>query len=145
MTSLRTEVVIRAAERSDVPRIIELAGQLGYTVSAARVGSAIDVADDRALLVAIDGESVVGWIALARDMALLGEGDGWIEGLVVAEAHRNHSVGSTLLACAHEWARKKGCVRMRVRSNVVRDRAHRFYEREGYRRFKTQHNYEYRL
>lgn len=27
---------------------------------------------------------------------------------------------------------------MRVRSNVIRERAHRFYEREGYARIKAQ-------
>ena len=137
MAASRTEVVVRVAERSDVPRVVELAAQLGYAVSSARAGSTIALRDDRALFVAIDDDDVVGWIAVARDTALLGEGDAWIEGLIVAETHRNRSLGSTLLAFAHEWARKQGCVRMRVRSNVMRDRAHCFYEREGYRRFKT--------
>jgi len=39
---------------------------------------------------------------------------------------------------AEQWARVHGFALMRVRSNVVRERAHRFYEREGYARVKTQ-------
>ena len=34
---------------------------------------------------------------------------------------------------------------VRVRSNVVRDRAHAFYEREGYRKVKVQQVFEKRV
>ena len=37
-----------------------------------------------------------------------------------------------------DWARAQGFASMRVRSNVIRERAHRFYEREGYARIKAQ-------
>ena len=32
-----------------------------------------------------------------------------------------------------------GCIRMTVRSRIARERAHRFYEREGYVLEKTSH------
>jgi hypothetical protein len=35
-------------------------------------------------------------------------------------------------------AAERGYRKLRVRSNVVREDAHRFYEREGFRRTKTQ-------
>ena len=47
-------------------------------------------------------------------------------------------VGAALLAVAEDWARAQGFSTMRLRSNVIRERAHRFYEREGYRRIKSQ-------
>jgi len=56
----------------------------------------------------------------------------------VAEAQRSGGVGAALVAAAEEWARVKLCARIRVRSNVVRERTHRFYERLGYRVVKSQ-------
>jgi hypothetical protein len=43
-----------------------------------------------------------------------------------------------LLAAAEAWAREQGFASMRVRSNVLRERAHRFYLREGYLEKKRQ-------
>jgi GNAT superfamily N-acetyltransferase len=43
-----------------------------------------------------------------------------------------------LLDAAEKWARGKKCKGMSVRSNVIRDRAHAFYERQGYLHIKTQ-------
>ena len=42
------------------------------------------------------------------------------------------------VAAAEAWARERGCLAVRVRSNVVRERAHAFYRREGFREIKTQ-------
>jgi GNAT superfamily N-acetyltransferase len=58
---------------------------------------------------------------------------------VVDEAHRSGGVGRALLGAAEAWAREHGCEVVTVRSRVARERAHRFYEREGYVRVKTSH------
>jgi GNAT superfamily N-acetyltransferase len=54
-------------------------------------------------------------------------------------------VGARLLASAEEWARKRGCKSMSVRSNVIRERAHKFYERNGYEHYKTQKAFRKKL
>ena len=46
--------------------------------------------------------------------------------------------GAELLVAAERWAVKNGCKSMSVRSNVIRDRAHAFYLRNGYEHYKTQ-------
>jgi GNAT superfamily N-acetyltransferase len=46
--------------------------------------------------------------------------------------------GARLLEVAEEWSRKQGCRSMSVRSNVIRERAHKFYERQGYEHYKSQ-------
>ena len=61
-----------------------------------------------------------------------------LNGLIVAEGQRSLGAGARLLKAAEDWARKHGCPSMSVRSNVIRDRAHRFYERQGYQHYKTQ-------
>jgi len=59
-------------------------------------------------------------------------------GTTVLDAARSLGVGARLLAAAEAWSRDAGFARMRVRSNVVRERAHRFYVREGYVERKRQ-------
>lgn len=48
----------------------------------------------------------------------------------------HYGVGATLLAAAEAWAAARGHDTLRVRSNVIRVDAHRFYERLGYERVK---------
>jgi GNAT superfamily N-acetyltransferase len=61
-----------------------------------------------------------------------------INGLVVDESIRSRGIGKILLSAAEEWARSIGFDVISVHSNVTRDRAHRFYLRNGYAHVKTQ-------
>jgi len=61
-----------------------------------------------------------------------------LNGLIVAEGQRSLGAGARLLEAVETWARTRGCPSMSVRSNVIRDRAHKFYERHGYEHYKTQ-------
>jgi len=68
-----------------------------------------------------------------------------VNGLVVDEKVRSRGAGWSLLQAAEEWARKKRCKGMSVRSNVLRERAHGFYERHGYEHYKTQKAFRKKL
>jgi GNAT superfamily N-acetyltransferase len=65
--------------------------------------------------------------------------------LVVDERFRGGGVGRALLEVTEQWARDHGLTEMRVRSNVTRERTHRFYERRGYRNVKTSHTFRKQL
>jgi hypothetical protein len=43
---------------------------------------------------------------------------------------------------AEAWGRRRGRSLVRLRSNTVRDEAHRFYEAIGYRNTKTSYTFE---
>ncbi len=88
---------------------------------------------------------VVGWIHVSITPLLEVARRAEVNGLIVAERHRSLGAGGKLLDAAEVWARGKECQGMSVRSNVIRDRAHAFYERQGYTHFKTQKAFRKKL
>jgi len=55
-----------------------------------------------------------------------------VEDLVTAEATRSHGHGKTLVGWLEARARAEGCPTITLHSATHRDRAHRFYFREGF-------------
>ena len=60
-----------------------------------------------------------------------------IGGLVVRDGTRGLGIGKRLCLEVEEWARSKSIPVVRVRSQIMREDAHRFYLRDGYRKVKT--------
>jgi GNAT superfamily N-acetyltransferase len=133
---------IRPATPADVPAIAELSGQLGYPMTvreAAERLAAIQQHPDHAVLVADDGDGVsIAWIHVFGTYHLMEPPTAEIGGLIVGEGHRSAGLGQALVEAGEAWARAAGFDGMLVHSNVVRRRAHVFYERLGYRCTKTQ-------
>jgi GNAT superfamily N-acetyltransferase len=119
-----------------------LAGDLGYPATGRELKdrlSRLQPARDNAVFVAENGEGeVVGWLHASVSRLLEVPLRAEVNGLVVGEGQRSKGAGARLLHAAEDWARKKKCLSMSVRSNVIRERAHAFYERNGYEHYKTQ-------
>jgi GNAT superfamily N-acetyltransferase len=141
----KNKLKIRHAKSADAPRIAELAGQLGYPATPAQMRErlrGIKPASQHAVLLAETAEhGVIGWVHVSRQPLLEVEIRAEVNGLVVDERMRSAGAGARLLAAAEEWARKHGCKGMSVRSNVIRERAHEFYIRNGYEHYKTQKSF----
>ncbi len=139
------ELKIRRAKSADALRIAVLSGQLGYPATAAQVRErlrGIEPASQHAVFVADSAkDGVIGWVHVSRQPLLEVEIRAEVNGLVVAEGQRSFGAGARLLAAAEDWARRHGCKGMSVRSNVIRERAHAFYERHGYEHYKTQKSF----
>ncbi len=88
----------------------------------------------------VSGE-IAGWLAVFVYRVVEADARAEISGFVVDERYRSQRVGMHLLARAERWAREKGCRAIGLRSNVIRDRAHAFYERHGYQHVKTQKSF----
>lgn len=135
-------VKIRRARTSDAPRLAELTTQLGYPTTSAEVSKMLrkmKTGWQNALFVADSSEAgVLGWTHVSIAHLLEVGTRAEINGLVVADGHRSLGAGALLLDAAEEWARKHGANGMSVRSKVERERAHKFYERQGYEHYKTQ-------
>jgi GNAT superfamily N-acetyltransferase len=137
---------IRPMTAADAPLVADLTTQLGYPTTAEETAERLAKLDERpdehAALVAEDLGRAVGWVHVAIYTSLESGRVASLGGLVVDEAHRSGGVGAVLLAAAEAWARRHGAAKMVVRSRVTRERAHRFYAREGYALVKTSRVFE---
>jgi GNAT superfamily N-acetyltransferase len=133
---------IRAAQPTDHARMAELAGQLSYPSTpeeiARRLQGIKSSAEGAVFVAELNSGEIAGWIAVFVYRTVEADARAEVSGLVVDERFRSQRVGEHLLARAEEWAREAGCQAIGLRSNVIRERAHAFYERHGYMHVKTQ-------
>lgn len=134
-------VNIREATATDAAALAELSTQLGYPTPPGEAAQRLQVLEGRpgnAVLVAEEDGRVLGWLHVCGMFFLESPPFAEVAGLVVDQASRGRGTGKVLLAAAARWAAEQGFGKLRVRSNVIRESAHRFYEREGFRRVKSQ-------
>jgi GNAT superfamily N-acetyltransferase len=136
-------VSIRRLTVEDAEAAAELCSQLGYPTSPGDLRERIEemsrAADRVAFAAVADGQDgqIVGWIDAAMERHLQSPASAVIGGLVVREDMRGMGVGKRLCLEVEEWARSKSIPLVRVRSQIKREDAHRFYLRDGYRKVKT--------
>ncbi len=138
-------VSIRRLTVEDAEAAAELCSQLGYPTSPGDLRERIEelsrAADRVAFAAVVDGQ-IVGWIDAAMERHLQSPASAVIGGLVVREDMRGLGVGKRLCLEVEEWARSKSVPLVRVRSQIKREDAHRFYLRDGYRKVKTSFVFE---
>lgn len=142
------DLSVRSAGLGDAERLAELAGQLGYPCAAGDVEGRMRSylgSDDRVILVAEAAGRVVGWLSLAVTRHFYVSPFVEVSGFVVDEDYRGSGIGGRLMGEAEAWTRGRGLSVLRLKTNVVRTRAHRFYERLGFVRSKQQFVYGKRL
>jgi GNAT superfamily N-acetyltransferase len=127
----------------------ELAQQLGYASTAddiaARIVPMRDSPEYGMFVAESAGGKIAGWIAMFVYRCVEADARVEVSGLVVDSRVRSQGVGKQLLERAEQWAREKGCRTIGLRTNVIRERAHAFYERRGYTHTKTQRTYRKEL
>jgi GNAT superfamily N-acetyltransferase len=132
-------MIVREATESDAATLAALSTQLGYPTQPGEAAERLSALDSAGtVLVAEENGSVLGWIHICGVQFFQSPPFAEIGGLVVDEASRGRGTGKLLLEAGARWAAERGYRKLRVRSNVVREDAHRFYEREGFQRVKTQ-------
>lgn len=135
-------VRVRPMARGDLETVAALSAQLGYPIAddaLAHYFELLQEAPENTLLVAeaASDEQVVGWVHVAGRISLETGPFAQISGIVVDERLRGRGIGRALMAAAEGWALDRGYDVMRLWSNVVRERAHRFYDGLGYEHIKT--------
>jgi len=88
--------------------------------------------DGGEMCVAVLGERVIG-VAVFREFENTHVGRRfYIDDLVTDESERSTGAGRTLITYLEKAARDRGCPGMDLESGTHRNRAHRFYFREGF-------------
>jgi len=133
---------IRRARLSDVSGLAALTGQLGYPASAkqiaARLKEVLRARTGTCFVAETCDRALAGWVHVSVKPLLEVDRCAEIDGIIVDEDLRSTGVGARLLDEAERWAQKRHCTGMNVRSNILRERAHQFYLRQGYEHYKTQ-------
>jgi GNAT superfamily N-acetyltransferase len=140
------KVTIRPATEADLPALVALYGQLDASMyapqddadEATRLLIFREIEDDprQHFLVAEASGRLVG----AAHLVVLQHFDrelkrsALVEDVVVAEDYRRKGVGAALMRRLAEIARKAGCYKLMLSSNLARRGAHRFYSRLGWKR-----------
>jgi GNAT superfamily N-acetyltransferase len=134
--------IIRPPRQQDYACLAELAGELSYPSTAEEIAqrlAGMAGSDEHAVFVAeMPGGEIAGWIGVFVSRGLEVDPRTEVSGLIVDGRFRSQAVGKHLLARAEEWTLERGYDVVALRSNVIRDRAHAFYLREGYTHAKTQ-------
>jgi GNAT superfamily N-acetyltransferase len=136
-------MTVRPLRLEDAPVVAVLAGQLGYPSTTEDIERRFRLLDGSPLdaLFGVETEEavLVGWVHVQRHHSLELDPYALVVALVVDERFRGSGVGRALLEATEQWARDHGLTGIRVRSNITRERTHRFYEQRGYRNVKTSH------
>jgi GNAT superfamily N-acetyltransferase len=136
------QVTVRSACMGDAGRIAVLCGQLGYPASVGEVQGRLEqIEQDQqhaVYVAALPNGHVVGWVHVHLRLLVVANRQAEVGRLVVDEQCHRCGVGRLLMQHAGRWARENGCRAVCVRSNVIRQGAHVFYEQVGYSTVKTQ-------
>ncbi len=110
----------------------------------AQINGALKRPENRILL-ATEGDSVLAYVQ-TRDCFDIGfEPYVEIVQLLVKKTERSKGVGARLLREIENTARGRGLSVVKLHSNIMRSRAHVFYERDGYAFYKCSKFYEKKL
>ncbi len=136
------QILIRSVELGDVESVTLLCQQLGYTTSKQEIQERLKLLEEdqeHILYIAyLPNEIIVGLIHVYIWKSLLIGRRVEIDALIVHTDYRGRGVGYLLIQHAEQWAKEQDCDTIQVRSNTVRQQAHRFYEKLGYVPIKTQ-------
>ncbi len=138
-------ILIRRARKSDLLRLQELYDQLhlknylSLRVPKMRLVTAFHrLARDRhhAILVAEAAGRVLGTchVIVVPHLGHALKPLAVVENVVVDSELRSAGIGEHLMAAAIDLARRRGCYKLALTSNIARPRAHKFYERLGWTR-----------
>ncbi|HLW80584.1 MAG TPA: GNAT family N-acetyltransferase [Candidatus Acidoferrales bacterium] len=140
---------VRSATFADAPQLAALAGQLGYASTSAQVSARFhEILQEREHVILVAeraGNLLAGYIEVFPFRTIGADPRIEIASLVVDESCRSQGAGRLLMEQAESWGRVNGFKEAGLRSNVIRDRAHSFYEKLGYRVNKTQKSFRKKL
>jgi GNAT superfamily N-acetyltransferase len=141
---MNSNLNIRRVLSEDAEVLIRLTAQLGYPCTKEEIQERLIPYQNKShgeVFVAVLDSTVVGWISLNTVQYFYVQPFIEVSGFVVEEKFRNKGIGKKLLEAAESWVKEQGYGLIRIRTNVLRREAYRFYENNGYKKVKEQKVY----
>ena len=116
---------------------------LGYDYDFEKQKAKIEVVlndKTQVIFVAECDNKVVGYIHLVNYDVIYADNFKNCLGLAVDNDYKRNGIGSALLKQAENWAKENGAAGIRLCSGVEREKAHQFYQSQGYEVTKLQKN-----
>jgi predicted N-acetyltransferase YhbS len=139
-------ITFRKIKPDDAAKVVDLMNQLGYEVNQDNLSKIVKLIlqnDDGTAIVALNDQGkVVGSLQISITNRLAEGNYGEIVSLVVDQNERGKGIGKGLVNESTTWLAKKGYPKIRVRCNVIRLEAHKFYECLDFAEKKTQKIFE---
>ena len=130
------EVQVRPARADDVPALVQLFEQLGYTTDEPTLRAQLEHfgrGGARALVAELANQRIAGIATVAIHPRLYTRApSAQLTALVTDRAARRHGVGRALTRAAAEIARTAGCEKLYVRTNRRRQESPPFYRSLGF-------------
>ena len=142
------DFLIRTAVKDDAAAIAGLSGQLGYPISREATLDNLSIIlqnNNETIFVALHEDKVIGWIGVIKTIHLASGPHCEIGGLVVHADYHRKGIGKKLVDQARLWSLQQDQHMLRVRCNVKRKEAHRFYFQLGFSEKKEQKIFEINL
>ncbi len=137
--------IILPMSQEDLPQVLELAQELGYETDLLSLGKRLahlsQLPHHGAFVYSFDNK-ILGFIHLEIVSDLIEATKVEIKALVVSQTNRGQGIGSALIVEAKKWAMANGMHTIYLSCNILRERTHSFYRREGFVLMKTSHFFE---
>ena len=135
-------------EKAHLEKVAALSEQLGYPVTIDELSRRwvnLSSNERHALLVCEENDHTVGWVHVELVEDLIEEEKAEIKAIVVDENSRGNGVGRALIEAAEKWAKTYRLHTIYLNCNILRTRTHKFYQRAGFREYKTSLFFEKRV
>lgn len=132
---------VRTAQKEDCSGITHLTNQLGYPSTEEKICEIMDLVlehEDHQVFIAERENTIVGYIHLIQSMRIGSNPFIEIAAFIIDESSRSVGVGSSLIIESEKWASGNGLKDLRIRSNIIREEAHKFFQNRGFQNIKTQ-------
>jgi GNAT superfamily N-acetyltransferase len=143
-------VIIEETKQSDLADILALYalpdmdnGGVISVSEATKIFEKMKTYPNYKIYVAKMDEKTIGTCTLliAENIIHHGQSSGLVESMIVHTDYRSLGVGKKLIEFTMQKCKEAGCYKMSLSSRMIRERAHAFYERLGFRK----HGYSFWL
>jgi len=137
------EITIKEAGKKDLPDILKLYadsdidnGKILSIEGAEAIFNKMKTYPNYKIYIAVGQDKILGTFSLSimDNIAHLGKSSGLVESVVVEEKIRSKGIGKKMMEYALNICRKNNCYKMCLSSNLIRTKAHDFYEKLGFKK-----------